>query len=209
MLTSSIGKKTVMAISGAMLSLFLLAHMVGNTTAFFGREAFNDYAGHIHDLGGILKLLEAGLLFFLLVHAGVALLLYLENMRARPERYAVKKSSGSGLIAQTMPYTGLAILIFLIVHLTNFHFTDRTTPPSEMIREVLSRPEFALFYIFSVLAAALHISHGLWSLFQTLGLSHPRYNKLIMTGGIICGIAVGTVFVLIPVLAVIYSGFLL
>jgi succinate dehydrogenase / fumarate reductase cytochrome b subunit len=206
-LASSIGKKIAMAASGAMLVLFLLAHLAGNSTLFFGRAAFNSYAGHLHDLGFLLHLFEAGLLVVFLVHISFGLLLYIENLRSRPVRYAQTKSNGGCTIgSRTMPYTGLLILIFLIVHLNNF---EANTPvlPSNAVHAVLSQPGFAIFYGFAILALALHISHGCWSMFQTLGLNHIPYDRLLRVGALAFSIAVGTIFLLIPTLALFLESF--
>lgn len=108
-----------------------------------------------------------------------------------------------------MPYTGVIILIFIIVHLMNFHFTDKSVPVADLVRELLGRPGLAGFYILSLLAVALHISHGTWSLFQSIGLNHEKYNQLLLKGALAFSILVGTVFILIPVLALVSKSFLL
>ena len=108
-----------------------------------------------------------------------------------------------------MPYTGLVMILFVVVHLTNFHFTDKSVLVADLVRNLLSKPPLAAFYIFSLLCVALHVSHGFWSMLQSLGLNHPKYNGMIKTGALAFSILVGTVFILIPVLAVLSSGFLL
>jgi succinate dehydrogenase / fumarate reductase cytochrome b subunit len=108
-----------------------------------------------------------------------------------------------------MPYTGVIILVFIIVHLMNFHFTDKSVSVSDLVRNLLSRPGLGLFYIFSLLAVALHLSHGVWSLFQSIGFNHEKYNQLLLKGALVFSILVGTVFILIPVLALVSKSFLL
>ena len=207
---SSIGKKSIMAASGLLLSLFLLTHLMGNSVSFFGREAFNAYAAKLHSVGNLIYIFEIGLLILFLIHIITGIILYLENLQARPSRYSVNTSEGGrSWGSRTMPYTGVIILVFIIVHLMNFHFTDKTVPVADLVRELLSRPALSLFYIFSLLAVALHLSHGVWSLFQSIGFNHEKYNQLLLKGALAFSILVGTVFILIPVLALMSRSFLL
>lgn len=207
---SSVGKKSFMAASGLLLSLFLLTHLIGNSISFLGREAYNAYAEKLHSFGGLVYIFELGLLALFLVHIITGILLYFENLRARPARYAVNTSEGGrSWGSRTMPYTGVIILIFIIVHLMNFHFTDKSVPVSDLVRNLLSRPGLGLFYIFSLVAVALHLSHGVWSLFQSIGINHAKYNQLLLKGALVFSIVVGAVFILVPLLALVSRSFLL
>lgn len=207
---SSVGKKIIMAASGLLLSLFLLTHLLGNSVSFLGREAFNAYAAKLHSVGNLIYIFEFGLLALFLIHIITGIILYFENLGARPSRYSVNTSEGGrSLGSRTMPYTGAIILIFIIVHLMNFHFTDKSVPVADLVRELLSRPGLAAFYIFSLLAVALHLSHGAWSLFQSVGANHEKYNQLLLKGALAFSIVVGAVFILIPVLALVSKSFLL
>jgi succinate dehydrogenase / fumarate reductase cytochrome b subunit len=207
---SSVGKKSIMAASGLLLSLFILTHMLGNSISFIGREAFNSYAEKLHSVGGLIYFFEIGLLTLFLIHIITGIILYLENLQARPSRYSVNSSEGGRSPgSRTMPYTGAIILVFIIVHLLNFHFTDKSVQVADLVRELLSRPGLAIFYIFSFIALALHLSHGVWSLFQSVGFNHEKYNPLLLKGAWVFSILVGTVFILIPVLALISRTFLL
>jgi succinate dehydrogenase / fumarate reductase cytochrome b subunit len=207
---SSVGKKSIMAVSGILLVLFLFTHLIGNSTSFLGRTAFNSYAERLHSLGGLIYLFEIFLLLVFCIHIFTGVILYFENLKARPSRYNLDKDNGGrSWGSRTMPYTGLIMILFIFVHLDNFHFTDKNILIADMVRNLLSNPALAAFYIFSLLGVALHVSHGFWSMFQSLGLNHPKYNELIRAGGLTFSILVGTVFILIPVLAVFSSGFLL
>ena len=207
---SSVGKKSIMAASGLLLSLFLLIHLIGNSVTFLGREAFNAYAERLHSLGGLIYFFEIGLLTLFLLHILTGIILYLENLQARPSRYSVNTSQGGrSWGSRTMPYTGAIILVFIIVHLMNFHFTDKSVPIADLVRNLLGSPGLAFFYIFSLIALALHLSHGFWSLFQSIGFSHEKYNQLIMKGAFVLSILVGIVFILIPVLTLVSRSFLL
>ena len=207
---SSIGKKGIMAASGLLLSLFILTHLLGNSVSFLGRDAFNAYAEKLHSLGALVYVFEVGLLTLFLIHTITGIILYLENLKARPSRYSVNTSGGGrSLGSRTMPYTGVIILVFIAVHLMNFHFTDRSVPVADLVRELLSRPGLAFFYIFSLASVALHLSHGVWSLFQSMGFNHEKFNGLLLKGALVFSILVGLGFILIPVLALFSRSFLL
>ena len=207
---SSVGKKSIMAASGLLLSLFLLTHLIGNSVSFLGRDAFNAYAAKLHSVGNLIYVFEAGLLFLFLIHIITGIILYLENIQARPSRYSVSTTEGGrSWGSRTMPYTGAIIIVFIIVHLLNFHFTDKSLAVADLVRELLSRPPLAFFYIVSLLTVALHLSHGAWSLFQSIGFNHDKYNRLLLKGALAFSIVVGLVFILIPVLALVSRSFLL
>ena len=207
---SSVGKKSIMAASGLLLTLFICTHLLGNSISFLGREAFNSYAERLHSLGALIYFFELGLLTLFLIHILTGVILYFENLGARPSRYSVDTSEGGrSWGSRTMPYTGAIILVFIIVHLMNFHFTDKSVLIADLVRELLSRPGLAFFYIFSLVALALHLSHGFWSLFQSIGFNHEKYNQLLLKGALTFSILVGIVFTLIPVLALVSRSFLL
>jgi len=207
---SSVGKKGVMAVSGIMLSLFLLVHALGNSSTFLGREAFNSYARHLHGLGGLIPLFEVGLVVVFLTHIILGCMSWWQNKKARPHAYEVYKSSGGRTAgSKTMPYTGLIILSFLLVHLQNFHFTDHSREISVIVKRVLSQPFYGIFYSIALLALALHISHGFWSMLQSLGGNHPKYNLILHRGTLVLCMVIAAVFLLIPVLSLFWPGFLL
>jgi succinate dehydrogenase / fumarate reductase cytochrome b subunit len=206
---SSVGQKILMAVSGAMLSLFLLVHGLGNSTTFFGSEAFNSYAEKLHSLGVFVSLFELGLLAVFLLHIFLGITLFLQNNQARPVRYQVEKSSGGRTLgSRTMPYTGVVILIFIVVHLVNFHFTDHSIPISDIVKNVLSQPVYAFFYISAMAVLAIHISHGFWSLFQSLGINHPKYNAALRNGTLGAAMLLSAVFILIPLCTLLIKEFL-
>lgn len=177
---SSVGKKYIMAITGFMLGGFLLVHAAGNSSIFFGRHAFNSYAEHLHSLGFLINIAELILLSIFLLHIITGINLFLQNRSARNNRYAVQKSAGGRTWgSRTMPYTGLAILTFILLHLINFHFVDHHRPIADIVGPILSNPVYTLFYGTAMLILGLHISHGFWSFFQSLGINHPKYNGML------------------------------
>jgi len=180
-LLSSIGKKLMMAITGLCFCGFLAGHLAGNLTIYMGKNAFNSYAEHLHSLGPIITLVELGLLFLALVHILTGTTLFYQNFKARPVRYSVNKSAGGRTIGSaTMPYTGFILLIFIVLHLINFHFIDKTdTNIYQIVHSAFANFTYIVIYVFAMIVAAIHISHGLWSSFQTLGVNHVKYMPFI------------------------------
>lgn len=200
-LTSSIGKKWLMAITGLGFCGFLASHLLGNLTLYAGRDAFNSYAEHLHSLGIFISVTEKGLLFFGIIHVLTGLVLFIQNIKSRPIRYSVKKNAGGRTIGSaTISYTGLILIAFITLHLINFHFVDKTgTTIFQIVQDAFSKPAYIISYVFAVIVVALHISHGFWSAFQTLGVNHPKYMPFIKKAGIAFSFIVGLGFGLIPV----------
>jgi succinate dehydrogenase / fumarate reductase cytochrome b subunit len=200
--TSSIGKKQVMAVTGLCFCLFITVHLMGNFTIYAGKDSFLSYVDHLHSVEALVTLAEMGLIFLAVLHIGMGLFLFFENRRARPAPYAVKKSAGGQTIGSwTAPYTGMLILIFVIFHLIRFRFVDKMTVNDfTILSNTFSEFGFwTLFYIAGVILVAVHVSHGFWSGFQTLGLSHPKYMPFIERLAIVFSLVIGIGFASIPV----------
>lgn len=200
-LGSSIGKKLMMALTGLGFCCFLAVHLAGNLTLYGGQDFFNAYVEHLHALGVLITFAELGLLVFAIIHVLTGLTLFLANFKARPERYMMNKSAGGRTIgSMTMPYTGLVLLVFIIFHLFDFHFTDHMNRTVfQIVSESFSKPGYVIFYVIAVVIAAIHVSHGLWSAFQTLGLDHVKYTPLIKGVSLVFSWAVALGFGLIPI----------
>ena len=200
-LGSSIGKKLMMAITGLSFIGFLAAHLAGNLTIYGGKEAFNSYAAHLHSLGPLLTVAELVLLTFFLVHVIIGVILYLQNLKARPTRYAVNKIAGGRTFGSaTMPYTGALLLVFIVFHLLNFSFVDKTdTTIFNIVSSAFSSPLYVVIYILAMGVAAVHVSHGFWSAFQTVGANHPKYMHLIRTAGLAFAVVVAIGFGFLPI----------
>jgi succinate dehydrogenase / fumarate reductase cytochrome b subunit len=176
-LSSSIGKKFVMACTGLLLLLFLVAHAVGNAAIFFGSGAFQTYADTLHSLPVVVFIFGVGLLIVLLAHIFTGAQLFLQNRFVTSSRYEVStRVVKNTLASSTMPYSGVCILVFIIVHVFGVGFAPSEMKISLLVKELLSNFYYGIFYIFSFCALALHLSHGFWSMFQTFGCNHPRYN---------------------------------
>jgi len=200
-LGSSIGKKLMMAMTGLAFSVFLVAHLAGNMTVFAGPDAFNLYAETLKGLGVIVILMEIGLIGLAIIHIFTGMTLFYQNFKARPVRYHVNKSAGGRTIGSaTMPYTGIILFFFVIIHLFNFTFIDKTdTTVFTIVSSAFANPVYILFYIASMIVLAVHVSHGLWSAFQTIGANHPKYMPAIWILSIAFALAVGIGFGMLPI----------
>jgi len=198
---SSLGKKLMMAVTGLFFCVFLVLHLAGNLTIYMGKDTFNSYAQHLHSLGPLLTLAEWGLLIFAVTHISTGLLLFYQNFKARPTRYAVnKRAGGRTLGSATMPYTGVFLLLFVIYHLFNFHFVDKThTTIFQIVSNAFAQPSYVLIYTFAMIIASVHVSHGFWSAFQTLGANHPKYTPLLRGLSLVFSLIVGIGFGFIPI----------
>ena len=198
---SSIGKKLLMAFTGFCFISFLSVHLAGNLTLYGGKDMFNSYAEHLHSLGPIILFAEWGLLFLAAVHILTGSILFFQNLTARPNRYKMNKRAGGRTLSSiTMPYTGFIILLFVILHLLNFHFIDKThTTIYEIVSAAFQSPIYIFFYIVAMVVVALHIRHGFWSLFQTLGANHPKYMAIVMAASVGLSLIFGIGFGFLPI----------
>lgn len=198
---SSIGKKLLMAITGFFFCLFLTIHLAGNLTLYGGSDTFNSYAAHLHSLGGLLVVAEWGMVLFALIHILTGLTLFYQNFQARPQRYELKKRAGGRTLGSaTMPYTGLLVLVFVIFHLLNFHFVDKSqTTIYDIVAAAFASPLYVILYVIAMVVVAVHVSHGFWSAFQTVGANHPKYMPTIRTLSILFALLVGFGFGLLPI----------
>jgi succinate dehydrogenase / fumarate reductase cytochrome b subunit len=180
---SSIGKKVVMAATGLVLVGFVVGHMIGNLQVYLGAEALNGYAEFLrHFLHGQgIWLARGGLLVAVALHIWAATTLTLGNWKARPIGYRQWQARESTYASRTMVWSGPILAAFIVYHL--LHLTTGQAHPefvaSDVYRNVVigfQNPFTSAFYILAMLALGLHMYHGLWSLLQTLGLSHDRWN---------------------------------
>lgn len=182
---STIGKKVVMAVTGIVLFGFVVGHMIGNLQAYMGPEALNAYAVWLRELmhGAALWIVRAVLLLSVILHIWSATALTIDNRRARPIGYRKREYERSTYASRTMVWSGPILALFVIYHL--LHFTFGTVHPSFVEGDVyhnfvagFQSVPVSVFYIIAMLALGYHLYHGIWSMLQTLGLSHPRYNFL-------------------------------
>lgn len=199
-LGSSVGKKLMMALTGLAFIGFLAAHLAGNLTIYGGKAAFNGYAEKLQSLGPVLHLFRSGLIAFALVHVLTGLYLFLLNRKARPVGYQMHATAGGQtLSSRTMPYTGIIILAFVIFHLFHFTFVDKTaTTVFDLVAAAFNQPVYMLLYAALMIVVGLHVRHGFWSAFQTLGINHPKYMPAVSAVSIAAGVVVALGFGLLP-----------
>jgi succinate dehydrogenase / fumarate reductase cytochrome b subunit len=206
---SSIGRKQLVAVTGLLLCGFLVGHLTGNLLLMVSSNAFNIYAHKLFSLGPLLYVIEAGLAGIFILHLGLAFKLNMENMKSRG-KYEQKTKTGRGttFASQTMPYTGLILLIFLILHLISLKFGTQyeVTVDGVVMRdlyrttiEYFRSPIATAWYVIAMLAAALHTSHGFASAFQSMGWNHGKYFKNIKRLGLIYAISVGGGFAFLSI----------
>ena len=210
---STITLKLLMAASGLLFILFVLAHMYGNLKAFSGHEAFNEYAEHLREIGepmlphgGLLWILRAGLIAALLIHVTCAVVLWRRAGRARSQRYVVRKYTHSTISSRTMRWGGLTLLLFIVWHLLNFTIGKvnpsggATDDPYELMVDTFDLWWMTLIYLLAMVALGLHLHHGLWSAAQTLGLTNnERARRNFKVGGILLAVVVALGFSLVPI----------
>lgn len=208
---STLIKKAVMAVTGVVLYGFVLGHMVGNLKAFQGSAKFNHYAEFLREMGspilpheGALWIARLGLLACLVLHVVAAWQITQAQRRARPESYAVRRAVQMDWASRTMGWSGLVILVYVIFHL--MHLTIGNVHPDfvpgDAYRNLtvgLGQPVIAIFYVVAAGLLGLHLYHGLWSLFQTLGLDHPRYNRWRRTFAIVFAVTISLGFMAVPI----------
>ena len=199
--SSSIGKKLLMAFTGLSFIGFLVAHLAGNLTLYAGGAAFNAYAEKLHSLGPILTVFELGLLVFALIHVITGVTLFIQNLAARSVPYKIDNAVGGRTWGSvTMPYTGLIILGFVVFHLINFSFVDKTDRTIfEIVSAAFANPVYMIIYVLVMIVVALHVRHGFWSALQTLGANHPKYMPALMVLSVVAGLIVGFGFGLLPI----------
>jgi succinate dehydrogenase / fumarate reductase cytochrome b subunit len=183
---STVGKKVVMAVTGVFLVTFVIGHLVGNLQIYLGAEAINHYGEFLRELvhGWFIWAFRATMLAAVLLHIWAATALTLGSWKARPIGYRRRQQyTDSTYASRTMRWGGPILLIFIVYHL--LHFTTGQAHAEfvhgDIYHNVISGfnvPWISGFYIFAMLILGLHLWHGVWSMLQTLGLSHPSYNRL-------------------------------
>jgi succinate dehydrogenase / fumarate reductase cytochrome b subunit len=193
---SSVGKKMIVAITGIILILFVIGHLLGNLQIFIGPDWINGYSEHLRDLGPLLWLIRIFLLATVITHIYVTIQLAIENRRARPEAYIDKRYVKATFASRHMVMSGLIVLAFIVYHLA--HFTVRVTDHRFGLLkadplghyDVYSMMVYGFqnyyvsgFYIVGLFLLALHLSHGSSSFFQSLGLNDKKLTPRLAFGG--------------------------
>jgi succinate dehydrogenase / fumarate reductase cytochrome b subunit len=198
-----LGKKIAMALSGVVLFGYVVVHMLGNLQIFMGRERINAYAASLHSSALVLWGARAVLLVAVVVHAYTGLWLAQQSRAARPVRYQVNGQRYPNWAGRTMVLSGVVIGAFVVFHL--LHLTTGTVHPSfvelkpyENMVSGFRMPIVALFYVLSVVLLGLHLYHGVWSMFQSVGVSHPRYTPVLKKASIFFAFLLAVGFSTVP-----------
>lgn len=207
--SSTIGKKITVALTGAVLFGFVVGHLVGNLQVFLGPKVLNDYSAFLHSIPNALWAARIVLIISVLLHVVLTIQLTRLNRAARPIGYQSFAPNRSSIASRTMIWGGMVVFFYIIYHL--LHLTTGTVHPNFSRTDVyanlingLSIWYVALFYIIANIALGFHLYHGVWSLFQTLGLNHPKYNAARRALATIAGTGIALGYVSIP--AAIFFG---
>lgn len=197
---SSVGKKTIMAITGQCFCAFLVVHLAGNLTLFLGKDIFNEYAGKLEHMPLLVYPAEFVLIALALLHIGAAVNLTVRNKNARPESYAMYKSKGPvDWASSRMFLTGIFILAFLVMHLLQFKFSERPNGSLyDVVFNAFTNPVWVGLYVFFIALLSTHLSHGFQSAFQSLGINHPKYTPMIKKLGGVYAFAMWAGYTAIP-----------
>jgi succinate dehydrogenase / fumarate reductase cytochrome b subunit len=183
---TTLGKKAVMAVTGLVLLGFLLGHMLGNLQVFLGAETLDGYAHKLRALGPLLWGVRSIIMLSFVLHGWMVVDLYANSIAARPIGYRIQKTIATSYAAKAMWLSGIIILLFVVFHLAHFTFPGLSMSASythdahgKVYQNVVNGfrvPWVTGVYLLAQVLLGLHIYHGAWSVLQTLGLSHPRYN---------------------------------
>ncbi|GAB5518119.1 MAG: succinate dehydrogenase cytochrome b subunit [Rhodothermales bacterium] len=220
---SPVGKKYLTGVTGLALVGFTLVHMSGNL-AYFSSDlaAYNAYTKFLHDLGPLLYALELGLLAFFVFHIVLGINIALGKRKARKANYRMYRSLGGpskqSVASRSMIYTGLILLAFLILHLITFKFGpgiaegyvttldgEQARDLKRLVTEKFQNPLYAFGYTAVMILLALHLRHGIWSAFQSLGAMTPRLSPVIYAIGGFIGVLIAVGFFVLP-LYVYFTG---
>ncbi len=218
-LSSSVGRKFVMGLTGLFLCLFLVIHLAGNLLLYVGAETYNHYAETLHKQVALLIAAEIVLYAAFLAHILIAVRLTRDNYAARRTNYLAKQSkltdrTIAGFIAPEswMFFSGAIVLLFIIVHVSDFKFelglggaTEGLTP-YEKAAHILQIEWKAALYIIGSIVLGLHVGHGFASAFQSLGINHPKYNTCIKWASVIFAWLVAIGFASFPTIWFWFGG---
>lgn len=210
-LWTTIGRKILLALSGLALFFFLIFHLLGNLTLFMKNpDIFNQYARTLENMGILLYIAEGILILTFLVHIVDAILVTLENRKARSMPYYKEADAGKpshkSLASKTMIYTGILVLIFMILHIKMFKFASSPACCGSkernlylIVSQAFTDPTIVAGYCLALIVLGFHLRHAFFSAFQSLGISHPRYTPYLDKLGIFLAFLIAGGFLSIPI----------
>jgi succinate dehydrogenase / fumarate reductase cytochrome b subunit len=208
--STTVGTKLLIGLTGLALFIYLITHIAGNALVFLGPTIFNQYA-HTLESNPLIPVIEIGLLLIFLLHIYRTITMYLGNQQARPVRYTMKKWQGppsrKTFASSTMIFSGLWLLIFVIIHVRAFRYGaeyETAAGVRDLYRlemENFTNPLMVAFYVLSMLVVGSHLWHGASSAIQSLGLDHPRWTPRIRAFGKVMAVVIAGGFIVIAVWA--------
>jgi succinate dehydrogenase / fumarate reductase cytochrome b subunit len=208
--TSSVFKKVVMAVSGIILVLYLIAHMIGNLKVFAGRESFNSYSHWIRTIGEpavpaqtTLTIIRIVLLAAVIAHIWAAISLWRQAKRARPNGYVTKKAVAQSYASRTMRWGGVIVGLFVVYHILDLTMGVANpegpgTTPYDRLVAGFSNPLITAVYVIALILLGMHLRHGIWSATQTLGQSNKRREKTVNLFALAFSVVLIGGFLLVP-----------
>jgi len=212
-LSTTIAKELLVAVSGLMLVLFVMGHLTGNLLIFRGPEVYTDYSRHLLSLGPLLWTARIGLAAAFVVHGTFTVWLALANRAARNTPYAVRKyEGGTNLVKLTMLYTGILVFVFVVLHLHDFSFRNKTGPATivagmnagqslglyGLVWNSFANPVHSLLYILAVWAVGLHFSNAVSTIWVTLGVLTDEATAKANLAARVLGVLIALGFTSIP-----------
>ena len=212
--SSSVGTKIVIGLTGMALFLYLVVHIAGNALVFFGPTVFNQYS-HMLLSNPLVPLIEIGLVMIFALHLYKTVRMFIANQQARPVAYVQKKYAGSPsrktVASSTMIVSGLWLLMFVVIHVTQFKYgaeyeVDGVRDLYRLEMENFANPLLVGFYVVSMLVVGSHLWHGIASAFQSIGADHPRWTPRLLAASKILAVAIAAGFVVIAVWAYVHQA---
>lgn len=203
--SSTNGKKAVMAVTGFILFLFVIGHMLGNLQVFEGPEKLNAYGHFLHAVPEILWAVRIVLLVSVILHIWASVELAVRKSQARPIGYAKRDAIVSSYASRTMYWSGPILLVFVIYHL--LHLTAGVVHPGsdyiegDVYHNVVTGFQVwyvSAWYVFSMILLGFHIRHGAWSMFQSLGMNHPRHTPILQKTALVLAVVIVIGYISIP-----------
>ncbi len=208
---SSIGKKLVMTVTGILLIIFLIIHLAGNLTLYWGAKAFSTYASTLELIMPLLRIIEVLLALVFIFHIINGIRVWWGNKKSKGvENKISAKSKNSSIFSRTMIQSASIIFIFLVIHLDTIWYPYNLGNGAENLYGIVTGlfmiPLYSWFYIFAMALLGFHLNHGFQSAFQTMGWNHKKYFPLIQTVGTIYAILVAAGFASLPIYFLYFHG---
>jgi succinate dehydrogenase / fumarate reductase cytochrome b subunit len=204
--TSTNGQKVIMAVTGCILFLFVIAHLLGNLQVYAGPAQLNAYGRFLHSVPELLWFARAILLVSVVLHIWAAIVLGTRKVQARPVGYASKRNVSSSYASRTMYWSGPILLVFVVYHLLNL--TAGVSHPggkfidADVYHNVVTGFQvwyISASYIFSMILLGFHLRHGFWSMFQSVGINHPRHTPILKKTALALAWIISLGYISIPV----------